>query len=42
VPQFERSFGEKLAADSRTAIDPKLEAMTKNVGLKLRGATMTP
>jgi len=42
VPQFERSFGEKLAAESRAAIDPKLEAMTKNVGLKLRGATMTP
>jgi len=42
VPQFERSFGEKLAAESRSAIDPKLETMTKNVGLKLRGATMTP
>ena len=42
LPQFERAFGEKIAAESRTAIDPKLQAMTQSVGLKLRGATMTP
>jgi hypothetical protein len=42
VPQFERAFGEKVAADSRAAIDPKLHAMTQAVGLKLRAASMTP
>jgi hypothetical protein len=42
LPQFERAFGEKIAAESRAAIDPKLQAMTQSVGLKLRGATMTP
>jgi uncharacterized protein len=42
VPQFERAFGEKVAADSRAAIDPKLQAMTQAVGLKLRAASMTP
>jgi hypothetical protein len=42
VPQFERAFGEKVAADSHTAIDPKLQEMTKAVGLKLRAASMTP
>jgi hypothetical protein len=42
VPQFERAFGEKIAADSRAAIDPKLATMTKEVGLKLRAATVTP
>jgi hypothetical protein len=42
VPQFERSFGEKIAAESRAAIDPKLQAMTQAVGLTLRTATMTP
>src|SRR5881409_2311213 len=29
VPQFERAFGEKVAAESRAAIDPKLQAMTQ-------------
>jgi hypothetical protein len=42
VPQLERGFGEKIASESRAAIDPKLQAMTQAVGLKLRGATMTP
>ena len=42
VPQFERAFGEKIASESRAAIDPKLQAMTQAVGLKLRAATMTP
>jgi hypothetical protein len=42
VPQFERAFGERLATESRAAIDPKLQTMTQNVGLKLRAATMTP
>jgi uncharacterized protein len=42
LPQFERAYGEKLAAESRASIDPKLQAMTQNVGLKLRAATVTP
>jgi hypothetical protein len=42
VPQFERAFGERLAAESRAVVDPKLQTMTQNVGLKLRAATMTP
>jgi len=42
VPQFERAFGERVAAESRAAIDPKLQAMTKAVATKLRGATITP
>jgi hypothetical protein len=42
VPKFERAFGEKIAADSRAAVDPKLAAMTQSVGLKLRAATVTP
>lgn len=41
LPQFERAFGEKIAAESRAAIDPKLQAMTQAVGLKLRAATIT-
>ena len=42
VPQFERAFGEKVAAESRAAIDPKLQAMTQAVGLKLRAASIAP
>jgi len=42
LPSFERAFGERIAADSRAAIDPKLAAMTQSVGLKLRAATVTP
>ena len=42
LPQMERALGEKVAQDSRAAIDPKLQAMTHAVGLKLRGATVAP
>ncbi len=42
VPQMERSYGEKVAAESRAAIDPKLQALTQTVGVKLRAATITP
>ena len=42
VPQFERAFGEKVAAESRAAVDPKLQAMTQAVGLKLRAASIAP
>lgn len=42
VPQLETAFGEKVAAESRAGVDPKLQEMTKNIGLKLRAASMAP
>lgn len=42
LPQMERALGEKVAHDSRAVIDPKLQALTQAVGLKLRAATVTP
>lgn len=42
VPQLERAYGQKIAAESSAAIDPKLKALTQNVGLKLRAATVAP
>lgn len=42
LPQFERAYGERIAAESRSAIDPKLQAMTQAIGLKLRSATIAP
>ena len=42
IPQMERALGQKVAAESREAIDPKMQALTKAVGLKLRAATTTP
>lgn len=42
LPQMERSLGEKVAHDSRAEVDPKLQALTQAVGLKLRAATVAP
>jgi hypothetical protein len=42
VPQMERALGEKVSAESRAVIDPKLKEMTQAVGMKLRTATVTP
>ncbi|HEX5355229.1 MAG TPA: DUF2059 domain-containing protein [Aquabacterium sp.] len=42
IPQMERALGEKVVAESRAAIDPKMQALTQAVGLKLRAATTTP
>lgn len=42
LPQFEKAYGEKIAAESRASIDPKLQKMTQDVGLKLRAATVAP
>ena len=42
APQFEKAFGEKVAAESKAAIDPKLDALTKTVGKKLRMAVTAP
>lgn len=42
MPQMERALGEKVVAESRAAIDPKMKELTQAVGLKLRAATTTP
>ncbi|MDC8785029.1 DUF2059 domain-containing protein [Roseateles koreensis] len=42
VPEMERALGEKVASDSAAAINPKLQAMTQAVGLKLRAASIAP
>jgi len=42
VPEMERALGEKVAVDSSAAINPKLQAMTQAVGLKLRAASIAP
>lgn len=42
IPQMERTLGEKVVAESRAAIDPKMKELTQAVGLKLRAATTTP
>jgi hypothetical protein len=41
VPQFEKAYGERIAADSHAQIDPKLKTLTESVGVKLRAAAMT-
>lgn len=40
VPQLERTYGERVAADSGRQIDARLQAMTQSVGLKLRAAAL--
>jgi hypothetical protein len=42
IPQLERAYGERIATESRADVDPKLQAMTQAVGLKLRAATVAP
>lgn len=42
VPAMEKAYGEKIAADSRPTVDPKLGTMTQNIATKLRAATITP
>lgn len=42
VPQFERALGEKVVESSREAIDPKIQILTKDIGLKLRAAVVAP
>jgi len=42
IPQMERALGEKVAAESHALIDPKMQAMTQAVGMKLRTATVAP
>lgn len=42
VPQMEKALGEGVSADAGPAIQPKLQAMTQAIGLKLRAATIVP
>ncbi len=42
VPQFERALGEKVAENSRAEVDPKLQALSKDIGMKMRAAIMSP
>jgi uncharacterized protein len=41
VPEMQKAVGEKVAADTREAIDPKLKDLTQRIGLRLRTA-VTP
>ena len=40
VPDMQKALGEKLAADTRSAIDPKLEDLRQRIGMRLRTAIM--
>lgn len=42
VPLFERTFGEKVAESSRGVIDPKIQVLSKEIGLKMRAAMTAP
>jgi hypothetical protein len=41
VPEMQKALGEKVAADTRTMIDPKLQDLRQRIGLRLR-AVATP
>ncbi|SHN15707.1 hypothetical protein SAMN05192549_10517 [Duganella sacchari] len=41
VPEMQKTLGEGVAADTRTVIDPKLQALQEKIGLRLRAA-VTP
>lgn len=38
APQFERALGEKVADSSRGVIDPKIQALSRDIGAKMRAA----
>lgn len=40
VPDMQKALGEKLAADTRPTIDPKLEDLRQRIGMRLRTAVM--
>jgi len=40
VPDMRKALGEKLAADTRPTIDPKLEDLRQRIGTRLRTAIM--
>ena len=42
LPKMERALGEQVALQTKAQIDPRLQEMTKAVGLKLRAATVAP
>ncbi len=41
VPEMKKALGEKLAADTKPVIDPKMEELTQRIGMRLRTA-VTP
>jgi uncharacterized protein len=41
VPEMQKAIGEKVAADTREVIDPKLQDLTQRIGMRLRTA-ITP
>lgn len=40
LPTIQKTYGDKVAEASRGAIDPKIDAMTRSVGTKMRAAVM--
>jgi hypothetical protein len=42
APELEKTFGENLAAKAGPVINPKLEALSKSISLKLRAAALAP
>jgi hypothetical protein len=40
MPEMQKALGEKLAADTRPVIDPKLQDLRQRIGLRLRTAAM--
>ncbi|RJF99502.1 DUF2059 domain-containing protein [Noviherbaspirillum saxi] len=40
MPEMQKTLGEKLAADTRPVIDPKLQDLRQRIGLRLRTAAM--
>jgi len=41
IPEMKKVLGEKIAGDTRAAIDPKIKSLTEQIGLRLRTA-VTP
>jgi len=38
VPQMQKALGDKLAADMRPTIEPKIESLRQRIGMRLRAA----
>jgi uncharacterized protein len=39
-PELQKSLGEKIAADTRPQIDPKLQELQQHIGMRMRAAVM--
>jgi uncharacterized protein len=40
APELQKSLGEKIAADTRPQIDPKLQELQQHIGMRMRAAVM--